>query len=186
MRRLNVSTTPLPGLMVIGRSPVMDERGFFERVFCEDELNAENVPFYIVQSNRTLTVRKGAVRGLHFQNPPHGDAKMVTCIAGRIFDVAVDLRRGSPTFLRWHGEELSADNGKSMLIPSGFAHGLQTLEENCQVLYFHDAPYVRDAERGLHPLDPQLDILWPLPILEMSQRDRGHQMLAAGFEGLPL
>jgi dTDP-4-dehydrorhamnose 3,5-epimerase len=114
------------------------------------------------------------------------ETKLVSCLRGRVFDVAVDLRRNSPTFLHWHGEELSAGNHKSMLIPAGFAHGLQTLENHCELLYFHSAAYAAEAEDGIHPQEPKIGIDWPLPIVEMSTRDRGHPALSAEFRGLAL
>jgi dTDP-4-dehydrorhamnose 3,5-epimerase len=182
--RLTFHPTPLAGLMLIQRKPIADERGIFERLFCADEFAAEKIQMSVVQANRTVTARKGTVRGMHFQHPPHAETKLVSCLAGKVFDVAVDLRRGSPTFLRWHAEELSADNYRSLLIPAGFAHGLQTLEDSCELLYFHSAAYAADAEAGIQPTDPRVGITWPLPIAEMSTRDRSHPVVASAFEGL--
>jgi dTDP-4-dehydrorhamnose 3,5-epimerase len=182
--RLIISPTPLDGLMIIQRKPISDERGLFERLFCADELAAAKIQMSIVQANRSVTARKGAVRGMHFQHPPHAEMKLVSCLAGKVFDVAVDLRRGSPTFLHWHAEELSAENHKSLLIPAGFAHGLQTLVDGCKLLYFHSAAYAAAAEAGIHPTDPRVGITWPLPIAEMSARDRSHPALANDFRGL--
>lgn len=182
--RLSISRTSLAGLMVVERKPILDERGYFERLFCADELAAAGIRLPVVQANRTVTARRGAVRGMHFQHAPHTETKLVSCLVGAVFDVAVDLRRGSPTFLRWHGEELSADNHKSLFIPPGFAHGLQTLADNCELLYFHSAAYSAGAEGGIHPSDPRIGIAWPLPIAEMSQRDRGHPPLSADFKGV--
>jgi dTDP-4-dehydrorhamnose 3,5-epimerase len=184
--RLTFHPTPLPGLMVIQRKPIADERGYLERLFCAEEFAGEKIQMPVVQANRTMTARKGTVRGLHFQIPPHAEIKLVSCLAGKVFDVAVDLRRGSPTFLRWHAEELSAENRKSVLISAGFAHGLQTLEDGCELLYLHSTAYAPNAEGGVHPSDPRLGITWPLPISEMSTRDRGHSALAADFNGLAL
>jgi dTDP-4-dehydrorhamnose 3,5-epimerase len=182
--RFVISSTPLAGLTVIERKPIGDSRGLFERLFCADEFAAVGIPIRIAQANRTITSRKGTVRGMHFQRAPYAETKLVSCIAGKVFDVAVDLRRGSPTFLRWHAEELSADTYRSLLIPAGFAHGLQTLTDNCAILYFHSAAYAADAEGGVHPSDARIAIEWPLPIAEMSQRDRGHPQLPSNFEGL--
>jgi dTDP-4-dehydrorhamnose 3,5-epimerase len=172
--------------MVIERKPILDERGLFERLVCVDELAAADLPMQIVQANRTLTIRKGTVRGMHFQRPPHSETKIVACIKGKIFDVAVDLRRGSTTFLHWHAEELSVDNHKSLLIPAGFAHGLQTLTDGCEILYFHSTAYVAEAEGGLHPSDSRIRIIWPLPIGDMSERDRNQPVLPSDFEGFCL
>jgi dTDP-4-dehydrorhamnose 3,5-epimerase len=182
--RFVISPTPLAGLMVVQRKPISDQRGLFERLFCAEELAAANILIPVLQANRSITVRKGTVRGMHFQHPPHVETKLVCCLTGKVFDVVVDLRRGSPTFLRWHAEELSADNHKSLLIPPGFAHGLQTMADNCALLYFHSAAYAADAEDGVHPSDARIGITWPLPIVEMSLRDRSHPVLPGNFEGL--
>src|SRR5262249_44496449 len=147
--RFNFLPTSLGGLVVIERMPIADERGALERLFCANEFAAEEILLSIVQANRTVTTRKGTIRGMHFQHPPHAEIKLVSCLAGRVCDVAIDRRRGSRTFLRWHGEELSAGNRKSLLIPAGFAHGLQTLEDRCELLYFHSAAYAADAEDGI-------------------------------------
>jgi dTDP-4-dehydrorhamnose 3,5-epimerase len=136
-----VVSTPLAGLAVILRKPMRDERGFFERLFCQEELQTAGLTKPIVQINRSLTRKKGTVRGMHFQYPPHSEVKIVSCLKGEIFDVAVDIRSGSATCLRWHGELLSAENNRSMLIPEGFAHGFQTLSDDCELLYLHTAAY---------------------------------------------
>ena len=184
--RLAFHPTPLAGLTVIEREPIVDERGRLERLFCADEFATQRIQLPITQANRTVTNRKGTVRGMHFQYPPHAEAKLVSCLVGKVFDVAIDLRRGSPTFLRWYGEELSVENNKSLLIPAGFAHGLQTLEDGCELLYFHSAAYAADAEGGIDPSDPKIGIRWPLSIGEMSARDRGHSALTDDFKGLIL
>jgi len=186
MSRVAFQQTPLEGLVVVKRMPTTDERGFLERLFCAREFASQGIQLPVLQASRTATIRKGAVRGMHFQYPPHTEVKLVSCLGGRVFDVAVDLRRGSPTFLHWHAEELSSKNCKSLLIPAGFAHGLQTLEDGCELLYFHSAAYAADAEGGIHPSDPKVGIMWPLPISEMSERDRGHPALTDDFRGLTL
>ncbi len=176
--RFEITDTPLHGLRLLTRQPVGDPRGYLERLFCDTELG----PLLpdgktIVQINRTLTSKRGAIRGLHRQLPPHEEIKFVSCLRGRIFDVAVDLREDSPTYLRWHSEILSADNSKTFVIPEGFAHGFQTLTNDCELLYFHTAAWSPEAEAGLNALDPALGIPWPLEISEISQRDRSHPML---------
>ena len=123
---------------------------------------------------------------MHFQFPPHAEMKLVTCLRGEVFDVAVDLRQNSPTCLKWHAARLSADNHKTLVIPEGFAHGFQTLTDECEMLYFHTAAYQPDAEGGLNALDPAFSIDWPLPITERSARDQAHASLTAGFTGLKL
>lgn len=184
--RFDFISTPLAGLTVIQRKPVVDERGCFERFFCAEELREAGLHRPIVQINRSLTRRAGAVRGMHFQYPPHAETKIVSCLHGEIFDVAVDIRSNSATFLRWHGEALSSTNGKSLLIPEGFAHGFQTLADDCELLYLHTAPYTPYAESALNAQDPRLSISWPHPVTEMSDRDRSHPFMSIDFAGVPL
>ena len=162
--QLSCTGTPLPGLTVIERCRREDSRGSFSRLFCADELTAAGIALSIAQINESFTRRRGSVRGLHFQYPPHAEAKLVTCILGEIFDVAIDLRRGSSTFLKWHAERLSQANGRGLFIPAGFAHGFQTLTDDCRLIYLHSAPYAPESEGGLSARDPALRIEWPLPI----------------------
>jgi dTDP-4-dehydrorhamnose 3,5-epimerase len=182
--RFTFHATPLSGLVVIECKPIEDGRGYFCRYYCVDEFREAGLRKPIVQINHTLTRKKGSIRGLHFQHPPHAETKIVSCLKGEIFDVAVDLRKGSPTFLRWHAEILSAADRKSLLIPEGFAHGFQTLAGEGELIYLHTASYAPEAEGGLNVLDPRLAIDWPLGIAEISERDRMYPMLAADFEGI--
>lgn len=183
-QRLLIQPTAIAGMMMIGRQPIEDQRGWFERLFCAEELKAVTGGKPIVQINRSLTRRRGTVRGLHFQYPPHAEIKIVACLRGEVFDVAVDLRAGSPTFLRWHAERLSAENRRMLVVPEGCAHGFQTLADDCELLYLHTAPYTPAAEGGIHPQDSRLGIPWPLPIAELSERDRALPALDATFEGI--
>ncbi len=178
MSRFASRLTPIQDLLVIDRLPLRDERGFFSRMFCQEQFSAFGFSG-ASQIGQSLTRQQGAVRGLHFQRPPHDDAKFVSCLAGAVFDVAVDMRPNSATYLRWHGETLSAENFRSMLIPGGFAHGFQTLTEDCLLIYVHDKPHAPSAEGGVHALDPKLSIAWPLPVGLMSERDRALPMTAA-------
>lgn len=177
-------STPLAGLVLVQRHHREDARGFFSRLFCAHELSAAGFALPVAQINHTLTAQRGAVRGLHFQFPPHAEDKFVSCLRGEVFDVAVDLRRGSPTFLRWHAEVLSADNRKSLLIPQGFAHGFQALRDDCELIYLHSRPYVPAAEGALNVNDPALAIAWPLAIADISERDATHQRVTSDFAGL--
>ncbi len=186
MARLDFFDTPLAGLQVVQRKPIEDTRGFLSRFFCAEEFKRAGLNKSISQINHTLTHKKGAIRGLHYQKPPHAETKVVSCIKGEIFDVAVDLRKNSSTFLRWHGEVLSAKNQRSMLIPEGFAHGFQTLTEECELIYLHTSPYVQEAEAAFNVTDPRLEIAWPLAITELSDRDRLHPMITPDFEGIAL
>lgn len=186
LAHFEVLATPLVGLTLIQRRCMADSRGYFSRFFCADELSAAGFSESVAQINQTLTRSRGAVRGMHFQYPPHAEIKLVSCLRGRIFDVAVDLRRGSSTFLHWFGVELSAENRKSLLIPKGFAHGFQTFEHDCELLYLHSTAYAPAAEGALHALEPRVAIDWPLAITEMSERDRQHPNLTSDFQGIEL
>jgi dTDP-4-dehydrorhamnose 3,5-epimerase len=182
--RFDIKSTPIADLHVLQRRPIGDSRGFLERLFCREELQALLAGKSIAQVNHTFTATRGTVRGMHFQHPPHAEIKFVSCLRGEVYDVAVDLRRGSPTFLQWHAERLSADNHRTLVIPEGFAHGFQTLSENCEMLYFHTAAYHPASEDGLNAGDPRLAIQWPLPLAELSQRDAGHPHLGDDFLGV--
>lgn len=184
MQRFDFSAAPIAGLMLVQRQRTEDQRGFLSRFYCAEEFASAGMRKAISQINHSLTRRKGAVRGMHFQHPPHAETKVVSCLHGEVFDVAVDLRKNSPTFLQWYGEVLSAQNQRSMLIPEGFAHGFQALADDCEILYLHTAAYQQTAEAALNATDPKLAIAWPLEISEMSDRDRNHAMLTAGFEGI--
>ncbi|MDP1558300.1 MAG: dTDP-4-dehydrorhamnose 3,5-epimerase [Nitrosomonas sp.] len=184
--RFDFIPTPLAGLLRVQRKVTEDHRGFFSRFYCAEEFRAAGINRPIAQINHTFTRKKGAVRGLHFQHPPHAEVKLVSCLKGAILDVAVDLRRGSPTFLRWHGEVLSAENRKSLLVPEGYAHGFQALTEDCELIYLHTAAYFPDAEGALNMVDPRLNIVWPLPITDLSEQDCKHSFIGSGFQGIVL
>ncbi len=184
MSRFVRADLPLTGLKLIQRQRLGDHRGFLARMFCSEDLAAEGWTKRIAQINHSYTAKQGTVRGLHFQREPYAEMKLVSCIYGEVWDVAVDLRVDSPTFLHWHAEVLSADNGFAFLIPEGFAHGFQTLTDDVELLYCHSAAYVAQAEGGLHPSDPCLGIAWPLDIAELSSRDAMHPLITADFEGV--
>ena len=154
--RFEVKTSKLAGLQVITRQPIVDARGWFERAYCADTFAELGISKTISQINRSFTVQKGSVRGMHFQTAPFTETKFVSCLKGEVFDVAVDLRANSPTFLQWHGEILSASNQRSLLIPEGFAHGFQTLSADCEMLYLHTQKFDPASSSGINPLDPNL------------------------------
>lgn len=185
-RRFELVETGLPGLRVAVRKPVGDARGWLERVYCADDLRSVLGERTIVQINRTLTGAAGTVRGLHFQHPPAAEIKLVSCLRGKVMDVAVDVRRGSPTFLRWHAEVLSAENRRTLIIPEGFAHGFQTLADHCELLYLHTAHYAPELEDGLNAMDPRLAITWPRPVTVRSERDRSLPSADDVFQGVAL
>lgn len=182
--RFEFTPTSLAGLTLVQRQATDDARGFFSRFFCDAEFRAAGLQKPITQINHTLTRKMGAVRGMHFQHPPYAETKVVICLRGKIFDVAVDLRKGSPTFLRWHAEILSAENRRSLLIPEGFAHGFQTLTGDCELIYLHTAAFRPEAEGALNAADPRLGIDWPLPISELSGRDKTHPFIGPDYVGV--
>ena len=184
MSRFEFVDTPLAGLVIVERQRTEDQRGFFSRFFCAQELAAIGFTLPVAQMNHTLTRRRGAVRGMHYQHPPHSEDKLVSCLRGEVFDVAVDLRADSPTFLRWYGAILSAENRKSLFIPQGFAHGFQTLADDCELLYLHSRPYVAGAEGAVNAREPRIGIDWPLEFTDVSERDANHSPLTFEFTGL--
>jgi dTDP-4-dehydrorhamnose 3,5-epimerase len=171
--------TTLNGLLVVQRQLIADTRGFFSRFYCTEAFKTAGVTKSIVQINHTFTKQQGAVRGLHFQYPPYAETKIVSCVSGKIFDVAVDIRPDSPSFLQWHGEVLSAENRRSLLIPEGFAHGFQALTADCELIYLHTESYHAEAEGGLSVYDPRLNIRWQQPITDLSLRDSNHPFIDA-------
>ena len=186
MNKLEVRETPLPGLKIVDRLRIGDERGFLQRCFCSSELSSVGWRKPVAQANVTRTELRGTVRGLHYQHQPHAEMKLVSCLSGTVWDVALDLRKGSPTFLRWHAEELSEENGRALLIPEGFAHGFQSLCDGVEMLYFHSAAHHAESEGGVSPLDPQLGITWPEKITLLSDRDKTHPFLSETFAGVDL
>lgn len=186
MTRFDCVDLPLAGLKLVTRQRVGDQRGFLSRIFCAEDLTAAGWQKPVAQINHTFTAKLGTVRGLHFQHPPCAEMKLVNCLRGEVWDVAVDLRAHSNTYLQWHAQILSADNGQAMLIPEGFAHGFQTLTDDVEMLYCHSVAYNATSEAGLNIHDERLAIMWPLPVAEVSVRDAGHPLIANGFKGVHL
>lgn len=174
MNRLLISDTPFSGLKRIQRQRLGDDRGFLSRLFCAQELEAVGWEKPLAQINHTHTARRGTVRGMHLQLPPHAEMKLVACLRGEIWDVVVDLRRNSATYLQWHAERLASDNDCALLIPEGFAHGFQALSDDVELLYCHSAAFAPEAECGLHVSDQRIGIAWPLPVQGLSARDASH------------
>ncbi|OBE94545.1 dTDP-4-dehydrorhamnose 3,5-epimerase family protein [Mycobacterium sp. 852002-10029_SCH5224772] len=183
---MNVLDTPLPDLKIVQSLPFRDARGVFGRIFCAEELQPLLGNRQIAQINHSKTSHAGAVRGLHFQRPPHAEMKMIRCLRGRVWDVAVDLRIDSPTFLQWHAEQLAQDDAQMLIIPEGFAHGFQVLEPESELLYLHTASYDPPSEGGVRHDDPRLAISWPLPPRDVSPRDLTHPLLSPDFAGVAL
>lgn len=183
---LRITELPLAGLRRVQRTLLADERGVFARLFCAQELAPAGWSGPVAQINHSLTRARGTVRGLHYQRAPHAEMKLVSCVRGEVWDVAVDLRAGSPTFLHWHAEHLSAAEGTAMLIPPGFAHGFQALSEDAELVYCHSTAYAPQAEAGLHVRDARLSIGWPLPVQGLSARDAGFEWMRPDFKGVAL
>lgn len=186
MGTLTQVATPLQGLTLLRTHPIADDRGCFVRVFCENALQSLRPNLHVSQVNISTTLAAGTVRGMHYQQPPMAECKLIRCLRGRVFDVAVDLRADSPTFLHWHAVELSAENGDQIFIPEGIAHGFQALEDDSQLLYFHTRAWSREHERTLRHDDPALAITWPLPPSRLSDKDRSAPLLDHTFAGMTL
>jgi len=176
---MKFTETPLRGAYVIDVDKIEDQRGFFARIFCVNEMNALGMETSIVQINMSHNLRKGVVRGMHFQVDPAPEAKLMRCIRGSIYDVIVDMRPDSPTFREWFGVELSAENRRALYVPPHFAHGYQALEDGSEVFYPTTGVYTPACERGLRHDDPAIGIRWPLPPSEISAKDQSWPLLPA-------
>lgn len=184
--RMNLKPLPLKDAYLIDSEPFKDHRGWFYRAFCSRELSELLGGRQIMQINISRTETVGAIRGLHFQYPPQAEMKLIRCLRGAVWDVALDLREGSPTFLRWHAETLSVENARMIVIPEGCAHGFQVLEPGSELLYLHTAVYEPTSEGGLRFNDPAVQIAWPLAPADISERDDSHPLIQSDFRGIPL
>jgi len=178
--------TPLRGAYTVALEKRGDERGFFARLFCEEEFAAAGIAMPIVQINNSLSAKAGTLRGMHYQLPPAAEIKVVRCIRGALFDVIVDLRPDSPTFGQWFGAELSAENRLMMVVPRGFAHGFLTLADDTEAFYLVSAAYAPEQERGLRFDDPRFGVLWPGTPIDVSAKDRAWPDFNPGFHGTEL
>ena len=178
--------TPLLGAYLIQLTPFTDDRGWFARTFCKHEFAQIGHHKEWVQLNHSVSNKMGTLRGMHFQIPPFSEIKMVRCIVGTVWDVIVDIRENSNTFLKWYGVELSAENRKMIYIPEGFAHGFQTMTDDCQLIYHHSNFYTPGVESGLRFDDGLIDIQWQLPITEISERDKNHPYITKQFSGIKI
>ena len=176
-KKLNFEELSLNGVYKIIKNKFSDDRGNFYRLFCEKEFKDLNICNKISQINLSTSTQKGTVRGLHYQTTPFSEQKIITCIKGKIWDVVVDIRKESPTYLKWTSLELSSENYTSILIPECFAHGFQTLESNSEILYFSSKPYMKEFEKGINPLDKKIKIKWPLKISNISSKDKNQSFL---------
>lgn len=166
--------TDLSGALIVEVEPRGDERGLFARTFCEREFAAAGLPSRFVQCNTSFNVKRGTLRGMHYQLPPYEEGKLVRCTQGAVFDVIVDLRREQPTYSQWRGFELTAANRMALYIPPGFAHGFQTLADGAEVFYHMTEFYIPGQEAGVGWDDPAFGVRWPLPDPTLSERDRSY------------
>ncbi len=166
--------TKLKGAFIVEVKKIEDDRGFFGRAWCKQEFEEHGLNGNIVQLNTSLTKEKGTIRGLHYQVDPYQEVKFIRCTRGRIWDVMIDLRPDSPTFMQWVGTELSADNYKMAYVPENFAHGFVSLEDNSEVYYPVTAFYTPGSERGIRWDDPAFNIDWPIGIRIVSDKDNSH------------
>ena len=183
---MEITATPIPGVFSVATVPIGDARGDFCRVFCDQELSSVLRHRIVRQANISSTCDRGTVRGLHLQLPPHGELKLVRCIRGQVWDVVLDLRAGSPTFLHWYSERLSRKHANMLVIPEGCAHGFQVLDDGSELLYLHTASYEQSSETGVRFDDPAIGITWPLPVTDISLRDSLLPLLAYDFRGISL
>ncbi len=160
-----------------------DTRGFFARYYCAEEFANHGLNTQWLQMNNSLSKKKGTLRGLHFQYPPHAEIKLIRCIKGAVWDVIVDIRKKSTTYGKWFGIELNEENRSMIYVPKGFAHGFQSLCDEAELLYMHSERYAPNADGGINPLDPELKIKWPLDISEISERDLKHPNVSEIFNG---
>ncbi len=181
---MTFNLTPLEGSYLIDLEPFADERGWFARYYCRNEFSEIGHTKEWVQMNHSVSYKKGTIRGMHFQVQPYREIKMVRCVGGSVFDVIIDIRQDSPTFLQWFGTELSAVNKRMLYIPEGFAHGFQCLDDNCELLYHHSEFYQSGAEAGIKYDDPVIGIQWPLPVSVLSEKDGNHPSLTKDFKGV--
>lgn len=175
---MKFTETAVAGCHVVDLEPIGDDRGFFARAWCADEAHEAGAATHVAQANMSLSAHAGMIRGLHWQTEPHGEAKFVRCIRGRIFDVCVDMRVGSPTYLEWAAAELSPENRRAFSVPAGCAHGYQAIEDNSEVLYLVSSPYAPGVERGIRWDDPAIGIEWPLTAgVQVSEKDAKWELL---------
>ena len=181
---MTFTPTSLAGSFTIDLKPFVDNRGWFSRYYSKEEFYAIGHTKEWVQMNHSVSFKKGTIRGMHFQLSPFKEIKMVRCIAGAVFDVIIDIRTNSESFLQWFGVELSAENKRMLYIPEGFAHGFQCLTDHCELLYHHSEVYQPTAEAGIRFDDPSIGIKWPLPVSVISERDAAHPFINLDFKGV--
>ena len=176
---MKVTQTGLDGALIIDLEPIADDRGYFSYLYCAKEAAAHGIATTVAQVKLSYNKRKGTLRGMHYQVPPAAETKLVRCTRGAVWDVIVDLRHASPTYLKSFGVELTADNHRTLYVPAMFAHGYQTLSDDAEVTYQVDEFYAPQHERGLRHDDPRLALRWPLPVSAISPKDASWPLLDA-------
>jgi len=183
---LDESARIFDGIRVLDIPYFSDQRGIFSKIMSFEAMKVQNIDLQIMQINHSFTSEIGSIRGMHLQKSPYAEKKLITCIRGAVFDVALDLRKDSKTFLNYFSIELNARSKRSVLIPEGFAHGFQVLKKDTEMLYVHSQEYKVEYEEGFNPLDPAFDIKWPLVTGLISKKDSLHEMVGKNFQGLEL
>lgn len=183
MQRFDLEELNIQGLFRVKLRPFIDGRGEFTRIFCNKDMEKLGWDG-IAQINRSVTYQQGVVRGLHFQKFPHAEKKIIMCESGEVWDIAVDIRRGSKTFLEHHAEKLTENSNTAIMIPEGFAHGFQAITDNVRLIYLHSAYYSESSQDGLNCMDPLLSIKWPLEVKNLSERDTNFKLLESGYLGI--
>jgi dTDP-4-dehydrorhamnose 3,5-epimerase len=181
---MKFTETSLKGAYIVTPEPFIDDRGLFARVFCKKEFSVIGHSGEFVQINHSVNNLKGTFRGIHYQLPPFGEIKLIRCVSGRVYDIIVDIRSGSPTFLKSIAVVISQENMKMMYVPAGFAHGFITLEDNSQLIYHHTAFYEPGYEAGLRYDDPELQLELPLKPVVITEKDRNHPLIDGNFKGI--
>lgn len=185
-RKFKFIEVELKGVFIIEPKSFVDERGSFDRLFCAREFGENGLNTKLVQINHSKSLVKGSIRGLHYQVSPNAETKVIKCVKGSIFDVIVDVRKDSPTFLKWFGLELSQENKKMLYVPEGFAHGFQALDNEVEVIYFATGFYSPEDERGIRYNDHKVGIKWKLDATVVSDKDANIPLLDDNFEGIEL
>ncbi|MDA7546240.1 dTDP-4-dehydrorhamnose 3,5-epimerase family protein [Alphaproteobacteria bacterium] len=186
MNNIEINSTKIEGLMRLERKVFNDSRGSFFRVFDEQLKKYIQLDNLKTQINVSVTEKKGTIRGMHFQYPPYAEKKIVTCLVGKVIDIVIDLRKESKTFMCSHSEILCSKEANSILIPEGFAHGFQALEDNSHLIYIHSNLYKKSHESGIHPMDPFIDIKWPIKESMISEKDNSLQLIKSKFNGIEI
>lgn len=177
-------STSFPDAWLIELKPFGDDRGWFARTFCQRTFRERGLQYEFAQANHSQCAQAGTLRGLHYQTPPSAEVKLVRCVRGSVFDAIVDMRKNSPTFLRWHGEVLSAKNQRMLYVPEGFAHGYQAIEDNSEVVYQASREYAPQLEMRLRYDDPRVGIDWPIFKATLSSKDDATNFLEVDFAGI--